>query len=305
MNARQHTERMLEWWSLCGITRADLAVRRQTGIMIWHRDRPLLELPLPWARAENVRRADVYVRPARHQAGAKGADSGYAWPLVLLDDLPLDAAWNLARTHRALIVRTSRIGGCHLWIACDRDLTETERKNLQQCLAHQWGADPASTSGEHLGRLAGFKNWKRHGVWVKIVEPTVANTTATTAAALLCSEEVRSEPERYATASIPSIRHHENEMTPSTVATSDKRRCRIEDACEYPDDRAGKPPRLSTPRDTSESAREWGWVCGMLEAGIPPEIVYQRLLDRARRRRGQDAERYTHHTIDRAQHHIQ
>ena len=68
MKAQEHTQAMLEWWRSAGVERADLAVHRPDGVMIWHRSRPLLSLPLAWARAENVRSAEVYVRAARGEA---------------------------------------------------------------------------------------------------------------------------------------------------------------------------------------------------------------------------------------------
>ena len=77
MKAYQHTEAMLDWWCGIGIERADLAIRRPSGAMIWHRHLEIDALPLKWARAQNVRQAEVYVRPARR----------YAWPVVFLDDV--------------------------------------------------------------------------------------------------------------------------------------------------------------------------------------------------------------------------
>lgn len=127
--------------------------------MLWVSDRGLDELPLAWARAENAARAEIYIRPAR----------GYAWPLLLLDDLPVDLALRIARHYAALVVRTSPAGGCHVWLATTEELDERQRKACQRDLAARTGADPASTSGEHLGRLAGFRNHKRGGPWVNVL----------------------------------------------------------------------------------------------------------------------------------------
>jgi hypothetical protein len=150
---------MLRWWSAAGIERADLAVRRADGAMLWHADQALDALPLAWARAQNVQRADVYVRPAR----------GHRWPLVFLDDVACHVAAAVARDHAALVIRTSPAGGCHVWLRCTRPLDEEQRRDVQRQLVHRLAADPASISGEHLGRLAGFKNWKRAGVWVNVL----------------------------------------------------------------------------------------------------------------------------------------
>ena len=151
MIASDHTQAMLDWWAATGVDRVDLAVRRPTGAMLWQRDRALDALPIAWARAENVQHADVYVRPAR----------GHAWPLVFVDDVGVDRAQALAREVDILLVETSPAGGCHVWLHCDRVLAEHDRMHAQRGWIATLDADPGSVSGEHLGRLAGFKNWKR------------------------------------------------------------------------------------------------------------------------------------------------
>ncbi len=155
MRAYQHTNSMLGWWRHFGVDRADLAVKQPSGAMIWHHDLDTRSLPLAWAGAQNVRQAEVYIRPAR----------GYTWPVVFLDDVSAKRARGVANKYNALVVETSPDGGCHIWLTCE-PLTEPSRHKAQRWLAQRIGADLGSTSGEHLGRLAGFKNWKRHGTWV-------------------------------------------------------------------------------------------------------------------------------------------
>jgi len=99
----------------------------------------------------------------------EGPTQRYGWPLVFLDDVSLAAAHALADQHAALLVRTSREGGLHVWLATEQPLAESQRATVQRRLALTSDADLRSTSGEHLGRLAGFKNWKRGGVWVNVV----------------------------------------------------------------------------------------------------------------------------------------
>jgi hypothetical protein len=234
---------MLQWWQRTGVGRADLALRRTDGKMLWHHDLSLADLPLAWARSGNAHGWDVYIRPAR----------GHSWPLVFLDDVRPELALGIAAKYSALIVETSSAGGCHVWLRCARLLDEAERKLAQRSLATRVAADPGSVSGEHLGRLAGFKNWKRTGCWVNIV----------------AASDVRVwEP---CAAQAPALSR-----------------------------RAQAPSRSSGCPDNSESAREWGWVCGLLEAGYDPDTVYCRLVQKARPRRGDDAERYARHTISRA-----
>lgn len=156
--AQDHTQAMLDWWSMA-VHRVDVAVRRPSGVMIWHLETELTGALLAWARAENaVHHADVYARPAR----------GHAWPLVLLDDVDPALASGIARKYAALVIRTSPPGGCQVWLRCARALDEHERCGAQRWLADRVLADRASISGEHLGRLAGFKNCKRSGVWVNV-----------------------------------------------------------------------------------------------------------------------------------------
>lgn len=248
MRASNQTQLMVRWWRESGIGRVDLAVKRSAGAMLWHYDIPLSSLIpgsplLAWARAENVRAAEVYARPAR----------GSSWPLVFLDDLPAGIAVRAAQKYDALVIRTSEEGGCHLWLTCTRALGEEARHQAQRWLARRSGADPASTSGEHLGRLAGFKNWKRGGTWVNVIDASRRGRCWTPVLENDCS--------RHATS---------------------------------------RPPCGSRPTDTSESGQEWGWVCSLLEAGCDPHIAYHRLIERARPRRGNDAERYARRTVKRA-----
>ena len=243
---------MLEVWHQAGIERAYLAVRTANTAMLCYADLPLDQRPLAWARAHNVKHADIYVRPAR----------GYRWPMVFLDDVAVAMARCIARKYRALVVRTSALGGCHLWLLLSRALDEPQRGHVQRWLIARVDADPGSGSGEHLGRLAGMKNWKRAGEWVNILHS-------------------------------PSARTSPWDPTPALQSDAHAKRTAIA-RCDSP---------RSCSVDRSESAREWGWVCGALEAGLPATAVYQRLLAHASPRRGHDAERYARDTIARALRH--
>ena len=126
--------------------------------MLWRRDRALEDLPLAWARAENAHGAEIYIRPAR----------GFDWPLVFLDDVAVPVARQGAVDPRRAGRPTSPAGGCHLWLPCDRGLDEapgcrpSAARGPVRC-------GQGSVSGEHLGRLAGFRNWKRAGCWVNML----------------------------------------------------------------------------------------------------------------------------------------
>lgn len=172
MRARDHTDRMIAWWQAVGIDRVDLAVRRPRHVSddapqvwLWQRAISVVDLPhvLPWTRAENARQADIYARPAR----------GSSWSVVFLDDLDRADALDLTTRHPGLCVHTSPEGGCQLWLCCERPLDEEGRYGAQKHLAGLLGADPGSISGEHLGRLAGYRNWKRQGPWVNVLAATL------------------------------------------------------------------------------------------------------------------------------------
>ncbi|MDP3940514.1 MAG: DNA-primase RepB domain-containing protein [Deltaproteobacteria bacterium] len=244
MQAKDQTKLMIRWWTWAGIDCADLAVRRPDGSMLWHTNLPIKELPLGWAGAENARGADVYVRPAR----------GYVWPIMFLDDVPIEVMHRVIRKYAALAVRTSPQGGCHIWMLCRRRLDEQERAEAQRRIAPLAGADPGSVSGEHLGRLAGFKNWKRDGVWVNVARSSSGQAW---------------DPD-----AIVPVRTPIRPMIPL--------------------------PQPSRGLDRSESGRDWGWVCGRLEAGWEPREIYWDLVARSRPRRGADAERYAGHTLSNA-----
>jgi len=58
--------------------------------------------------------------------------------------------------------------------------------------------------------------------------------------------------------------------------------------------------RSASGLDRSESGVEWGWVCGMLEAGFDRQVVANKLAERSAHRRGNDVDRYVRVTVARA-----
>jgi hypothetical protein len=208
---------------------------------------------MAWARAENAHGADIYIRPAR----------GMDWPMVFLDDVAPSIAQGAARDHGGLAIQTSPAGGCHLWLPCARTLCEEARHRVQRWLAESLGGDLGSVSGEHLGRLAGFKNWKRGGCWVNVLvhpEGTMGDLQP-----LAVPEGVL-------------------DLAPMSMGIQPISKA------------AGNHPGW----DSSPSGQEWGWACRMLESGWQPDRVYKALVERAWTRRGPDAERYAHRTVERA-----
>jgi len=162
----------LDWLHSIGVHRYDLALNRRnpsTGRSIFLHpkttcsgslDRAQVLQRLSWLRAENSHQADIYFRPARHGA----------WPLIFLDDLNVRLAHKIAHKYGAAIIETSH-NSCHLWLTLSKKLTEYARYEAQCYLVNclQGQADAGSVSGEHWGRLPGFRNWKpSRNCWVNL-----------------------------------------------------------------------------------------------------------------------------------------
>ena len=145
-----------------GIDRLDFGIRRQDGTFI-QRDLQSLDpegikKTIPFLRAKNVLRSDVYFRPAQQES----------WPVIFLDDLTNQEARGIARKYQSWIVETSP-GLHHAWIRTDRPLSREERYLEQSRVVSLGIGDPGSVSGEHFGRFPGFRNWKRQGTWVNLI----------------------------------------------------------------------------------------------------------------------------------------
>jgi len=205
---------------------------------------------LPWLRAENAAGADIYFRPYRHEA----------WPLVFLDDLSPNMAGKIAKKYRAAVIETSK-GRCHLWLHMTQTLDEKGRYVIQKDLVEKLRgeADPGSISGEHWGRLPGFRNRKpERNCWVNLLMLSGGPSCNPPYVTKHVSNRARKQPVR---------RSHENQ-----------------DAAKM-----------------DHSTREWGWVMGSLENGIPPRQVLATLIERAQVRRGhKDAIRYACYTVEKA-----
>lgn len=129
------------------------------------RGRTELEKSLSWATARNMAGNNVYFRPARYSPDG----SKTAHPCLLLDDLNTETARKIVKKYRSITVETSA-GNIQAWIITSRLLSENERHQAQAALAGLIVADLGSTSGEHFGRIPGYKNQKpgRGGFWIKI-----------------------------------------------------------------------------------------------------------------------------------------
>ncbi len=164
---------LMDWFVEAGTPTFDLAVLRRTPrghkaafldpTTTRARDLPLegIHSRLSWLRAENANGADIYFRPTGH----------YPQPVVFLDDLGERLARAIARKYRAAVIRTSP-DRCHLWLSLCEPVPRHQRTSIQQDLIYRLAgaADPGSVSGDHFGRLPGFRNRKPgRSCWVDLL----------------------------------------------------------------------------------------------------------------------------------------
>lgn len=117
-------------------------------------------------RKENKSGHDIYIRPMQSES----EDSIVSYPYFVLDDVPVEAARQIAAQNRAMVVKTSEAGGCQIWIFTKESLTRQQRLKVQQHYQKVVGSDVGAVSGVQLSRMPGFKNFKRGGCWVNVLD---------------------------------------------------------------------------------------------------------------------------------------
>lgn len=279
MKPIDQTHAFLTWFEAIGVDRWDVGALRSDDVMLNHYDQSRGDMSrlIPWARAENANGANVYARPHRRTS----------WPVLFFDDVPPDVARATVARLDALAVRTSQAGGCHLWIRMDAALTEQERGRYQETLRPYFGADPRSTSGEHYGRLPGFKNMKRGGDWVNVLVSSTAGVLFPLAEVIArIPTEEPDEPPAFSQPPQP------------TIQTPGGGRCGSRPFA------ASRAAVVTSGVDGSESGREWGYVCGALEHGADPAVIRAGLEERARSRGKRRPEAYAWRTVENALLHV-
>ena len=113
---------------------------------------------MKWCRFKNYKGCDIFIRPHRHDKQ----------PIIFLDDLSLEKAIRVSKKYRSLIIETSQ-DNTQVWISLEKSLCESDRKLLQQHISTVGFTDQGSISGEHFGRLCGFKSQKRN-YWVRHIK---------------------------------------------------------------------------------------------------------------------------------------
>lgn len=161
---------MLDWFFENGVTSVDVHLRSpkfkgaaySSDNWVWlthHEDLSLQQAQglLKWCRYKNYHGSDIYIRPFRHAEQ----------PIIFLDDLSLLKASMVSDKYRSIVIETSP-NNTQVWVALSKKLSEGNRKLVQQHIAELGFTDKGSISGEHLGRLCGFRSQKRN-CWVKCI----------------------------------------------------------------------------------------------------------------------------------------
>lgn len=164
------TDILLKWFFAHQASAVDIHVRSPKVVgadyksddWIWITRHEALSLEkamhlLSWCRSKNCNGSDIFIRPHRHDQQ----------PILFLDDLTIKDARMVSRKYQSIIIETSP-GNTQVWLALSRSLNENERKLAQQFIASRGLTDKGSISGDHLGRLCGYKSQKRN-FWVKYI----------------------------------------------------------------------------------------------------------------------------------------
>ncbi|MHB1527827.1 MAG: DNA-primase RepB domain-containing protein [Acidiferrobacteraceae bacterium] len=161
----------LDWFQAAGVDRWNFSLLRQVekGGMLREdlvRDRAEMLKSAGWAWAMNAdpdAHESVCIRPAR----------GWAWQIIMMDDLPGALVMRIAQKYSSLAIETS-LDNFQVWIRTEQPLDEPQRLHVQQHLLRKVGGDVGSSSGEHFGKCPGYRNRKpgRGGFIVRVALAT-------------------------------------------------------------------------------------------------------------------------------------
>jgi hypothetical protein len=134
----------------CGLY--DVGVRRKNGQMILRKDWEPEKImdALNWLKRENVKGADIYIRP-----------SEVVENIVLVDDLTRERIKEMAQDgiEPAAVIETSK-NNFQAWVKFKDDLSKELRTEIANDLASKYGGDANSADWRHFGRLGGLTNQK-------------------------------------------------------------------------------------------------------------------------------------------------
>lgn len=166
-------QRLLEFFYKSGVKHLDFAILSnpagEDSVMREHLGIPRTNCAriIGYAGYANLHKsANIFVRPARK------CDGGLLDHAILfIDDVPAGAVEKICDLWSAAIVETSK-ASYQAWIRTRWPLNEQSRARAQSALALKFNTDRASVSGEHYGRLPGFRNRKptRNNDWVNVIK---------------------------------------------------------------------------------------------------------------------------------------
>jgi hypothetical protein len=274
-------QKFLIWFHHYGVEGFDIHVRKpktsnedyKTGNWIWltknenivYKD--IQKTLVSWLRCENAHGSDIYFRP--HRNGIH--------PVIFLDDVSIDNALKVAMKYSACVVETS-YNNTQIWLATDKPLDKSKRKKAQTLLMKKGYSDPGSISGDHLGRLCGVKSQK-HDTWVNLIKTSTVKPYS-----------IPMEDKSLFSSPLNVHDHnskHEIKKLEQTVNYNMGVLCASK-SCSYEGS------------DNSKSAKEWGWIMGMLRNGTCKNVVKQKLKNSAERRGKKNSERYATYTVEKA-----
>jgi len=156
----KNTTKHMEWFISHGVKRVDVGIlNRRTGKMQLKLNQEIHSIDKLISFCTYKNDIDcIYVRPVRSKSHK----------VIFVDDVEEKIMKKIIKEFDGISIRTSKEGGFQLWIATDVTLNEEQRKSVQTFIQPYFKSDPKSLSGEHFGRLAGFKNHKRNGQWVNV-----------------------------------------------------------------------------------------------------------------------------------------
>lgn len=234
------------------------------------------------------RSLNIYISSAKSQP--------QSW--LMLDDLTIDQCRQIAGERTAMIIQTSA-SSHHLWLATSRPVSVAERKLCQQVLQQKYGGDACCTSGDHLGRLPGFKSAKRN-CWVNYISGVITERRAEVDKLLAMAEEMglsSLSPMGLGDLCQPQA------VDLSLNVVSSRRAGSASPARSTQPATASSAPYQPSSRD--ESHAEFAFACAHylknlnIEDGI--QKLAQRALDRGKRKNWHSAEVYARRTFNSAE----
>ena len=241
---------------------------------------------LSWCRNKNCNGSDIFIRPHRHDQQ----------PILFMDDLTLAKARMVSRKYRSIIVETSP-GNTQVWLALSKSLSVRERKLAQQYISSRGLTDKGSLSGDHLGRLCGYKSQKRN-FWVKYIDQSCAPlynpilaTSSTFPHGGACVINTRDAPSLSSSSSqrYQSYAPLDNPIiaTPSTFPHGG--------ACVI--NTSGIP---SLSGSSSQSEKDFSWVLSNFRKGLSASELTELLTASASQRGKPSPAKYASRTVERA-----